>query len=199
MFLLLFTIALWGILHSLLASNTAKNLFRRSLGDGFMKLYRLLYNLFAVISFLPILYLMIALPDRILYEIPAPFNILMRIGQGISLIILAVALFETDLLSFAGLRQIFAEEKQGALMTGSLYHYVRHPLYTFSLLLLWLSPSMSINSFVVYVALTIYVMVGIQFEERKLVEEFGAEYVIYRSMTPMLIPGKKLMRTSPRV
>jgi protein-S-isoprenylcysteine O-methyltransferase Ste14 len=100
-----------------------------------------------------------------------------------------VAVFQTDLLSFVGLRQLFEAEKTGALITGGLYRYVRHPLYTFSLSILWLSPNMSVNSFVVYAALTLYILVGIVFEERKLIREFGQEYEAYRSVTPMLIPG----------
>ncbi|MGE5375193.1 MAG: methyltransferase family protein [Bacteroidota bacterium] len=187
---LLSAIALWGVFHSLLASNEAKDFFRRTFGDGFMRLYRLLYNLFAVISFLPILYLMRVLPDRLLYQIPTPFSLLMRLGQGVSLVLLIAAAFQTDLLSFAGIRQVFEEEKKGPLMTGGLYRYVRHPLYTFSLLVLWLSPSMSLNSFVVDIALTCYILIGIVFEERKLICEFGDEYARYRSATPMLIPGR---------
>jgi protein-S-isoprenylcysteine O-methyltransferase Ste14 len=190
---LLLAIALWGLVHSLLASNEAKNFFRRTFGEGFMRLYRLLYNLFAVVSFLPILYLMLTLPDRMLYEVPAPFDILMRLGQGIALILLMVAVVQTDLLSFAGLRQIFEQEKKGPLMTGGLYRHVRHPLYSFSLLLLWLSPAMTLNSFIVYLALTLYILIGIIFEERKLLREFGEEYANYRSVTPMLIPGRRMI------
>jgi protein-S-isoprenylcysteine O-methyltransferase Ste14 len=66
---------------------------------------------------------------------------------------------------------------------------VRHPLYTFTLLFFWLSPNVSLNSFIFYAALTIYVFVGIFFEERKLVRAFGQEYEEYRSVTPMLIPA----------
>jgi protein-S-isoprenylcysteine O-methyltransferase Ste14 len=159
-----------------------------------MRLYRLLYNLFAVISFLPILYLMVTLPDRVLYSVPAPFNYLMRLGQAIAVVLLVVAVLQTDLLSFVGLRQILAEETKGPLMTGGLYRYVRHPLYTFSLLILWLSPTMTLNSFIVYLALTVYILIGIVFEERKLLREFGEEYATYRSVTPMLIPGRRIAR-----
>lgn len=190
---LLITIALWGFIHSLLASMEAKSFFRRVFGNGFMRLYRLLYNLFSVVSFLPILYLMVTLPDQILYQVPAPFDMMMRLGQLISLVLLFVAVFQTDLFSFVGLRQIFQEEKRGPLMTGGLYRYVRHPLYTFSLLLLWLSPTMTINSLIVYLALTIYILIGIKFEERKLLREFGQAYADYRSSTPMLIPGRKFV------
>ena len=192
---LIFTIALWGIIHSLLASMGFKSFIRRTLGDGFMKFYRLLYNIFAVVSIVPILYLMISLPDKTLYQVPAPWSYLMLAGQVLSVLFLFVAVMQTDLLSFAGLRQLMEEEKTENLVTNGLYRSVRHPLYTFSLLLLWLSPSMSVNSFIVYTALTIYVLVGIFFEERKLLREFGQAYADYRSMTPMLIPAlSKILR-----
>jgi protein-S-isoprenylcysteine O-methyltransferase Ste14 len=154
-----------------------------------MKLYRLSYNVFALISLLPVLYLMITLPDHALYQVPVPFNSVMQFGQLTSAILLLVAVLQTDILSFAGLRQLFEEEKNGQLITSGLYRFVRHPLYTFSLLTLWLSPNMSVNSFVVYFGLTMYILVGIYFEERKLLREFGNEYAGYRSVTPMLIPG----------
>lgn len=192
MFWLIFAIIVWGIVHSLLASMGLKDVLRRVFGDGFMKFYRLFYNVFAVISFLPILYLLAALPDRNLYEVPTPFAYLMRVGQAASALLLLIAVVQTDLLSFAGLRQLFEEEKKGPLITGGLYRLVRHPLYTFSLLILWLSPTMSLNSFIVYSALTMYILVGIFFEERKLLREFGQEYARYRSTTPMLIPGPRM-------
>jgi methanethiol S-methyltransferase len=189
MFWLVLAIALWGVFHSLLASNGIKDLFRRAFGAGFMKSYRLFYNIYAVISIVPVLYLMVTLPNQNLYRISAPYDYAMRVGQGASIFLLFLAVFQTDLLSFVGLRQLFEEERPGSLITSGLYQFVRHPLYTFSLLILWFSPSMSLNSFAVYSALTIYVLIGIIFEERKLLREFGETYAQYRSVTPMLIPG----------
>lgn len=189
MFWLIFIIVLWGIIHSLLASLGFKNFLRRSLGNGFMRFYRLLYNIFAVISFAPVLYLMIVLPDKLLYQVPSPWNIFMRVGQVVSILLLLVAALQTDVLSFAGLRQLIEEEKNSDLITNGLYRFIRHPLYTFGLLILWLSPSLTLNSFIVYIALTIYILIGIIFEERKLLREFGQQYAHYKSVTPMLIPG----------
>ena len=192
MFWLILSIALWGSTHSLLASLSFKDLLRRTLGDKFMKSYRLLYNIFAVISIVPVLYLMAVLPDEALYQVPPPWSYLMLLGQGISVFLLFVAVLQTDVLSFAGLRQLIEEERTGKLVTHGLYRFVRHPLYTFSLLILWLSPKVTFNSFIVYLALTLYVLVGAFFEERKLLREFGQEYAKYRSVTPMLMPGLKL-------
>jgi protein-S-isoprenylcysteine O-methyltransferase Ste14 len=186
---LILAVAVWGVVHSLLASTGIKDLFRRVFGSGAMKFYRLFYNVFAVISILPVLYWMVTLPDNTLYQVPAPFSYVMRVGQVLSTALLFVAVFQTDVLSFAGLRQLFEEERTGKLIVSGLYRLVRHPLYTFSLLILWLAPTMSVNSFIVYTALTIYILVGIYFEERKLLREFGQQYAEYRSTTPMLVPG----------
>ena len=192
MFWLIFATVLWGVVHSLLASIGFKNFLRRILGNRFMNFYRLLYNIFALVSILPILYLMVSLPDKTLYQAPVPWSYLMRAGQVLSVLFLFIAVLQTDVLSFAGLRQLFQEEETGSLVTSGLYRSVRHPLYTFSLLILWLSPSMSINAFIVYAAFTIYILIGIVFEERKLVREFGNVYLEYKSRTPMLFPGLKI-------
>jgi protein-S-isoprenylcysteine O-methyltransferase Ste14 len=192
MFWLIFTIALWGVMHSLLALLRFKSFLLRSLGAGFMKFYRLLYNIIAIISIVPVLYLMSSLPNKSLYQVPAPWSTLMLAGQAISALFLFVAVMQTDLLSFAGLRQLIEEERPGGLVTRGLYRSVRHPLYTFSLFILWLVPSMSLNSFIVYAILTVYVLIGIFFEERKLLREFGGAYEEYRLVTPMLIPALKL-------
>jgi protein-S-isoprenylcysteine O-methyltransferase Ste14 len=98
---------------------------------------------------------------------------------------------QTDTLSFVGLRQLFEDEKPGKLVTSGFYRVMRHPLYTFGLLFLWLSPNVSVNSFVLYLALTVYIFIGAYFEERKLMREFGQEYTDYKSVTPMIVPGLK--------
>lgn len=192
MFWLILAVALWGCVHSVMASLGFKNLLDHALGDSLMRFYRLFYNLFSVISITPILYLMVSLPNVNLYRFLSPWNYLILIGRALSALLLLVAVMQTDVLSFTGLRQLYEEEKQGKLVTAGLYRVVRHPLYTFSLLVLWFSPALSVNSFVVNLAFTIYILVGTVFEERKLLREFGQEYADYKSATPMLIPGLKL-------
>ena len=191
MFWLILAIGLWGVVHSIMASLGFKALLQQTFGDRFMKFYRLLYNFFSVLSFAPILYLMIVLPNRDLYQVSPPWSYLMLAGQGISALMLLAAVLQTDVFHFVGLRQIVSDEKKGNLITSGLYRYVRHPLYTFGLLILWLSPSMTVNSLIVYISLTIYILVGAYFEERKLLRVFGQEYADYKNVTPMLIPGLK--------
>jgi protein-S-isoprenylcysteine O-methyltransferase Ste14 len=186
-FILLLALAIWGVVHSFLASHLAKDLFRLKMGS--MDFYRLAYNIFAAISFLPILYLMATLPNQLVYQVPSPWNLVMFGGQLLSIILLGIAFLQTDSLSFVGLRQLFEKEKSGALVIHGMYKVVRHPLYTFSLLFLWLTPSVSQNSLTVYIGSTLYILIGAYFEERKLLREFGESYAIYKKSTPMLIPG----------
>ncbi len=110
-------------------------------------------------------------------------------GQAFSALMLFVAFLQTDSLSFVGLRQLIDEEKTGALVTRGLYRVVRHPLYTFGLLFIWLSPSVSQNSLTVYIGATLYTLIGAYFEERKLLRDFGEAYVEYKRKTPMIVPG----------
>jgi protein-S-isoprenylcysteine O-methyltransferase Ste14 len=185
--ILLLALAIWGVVHSFLASHLAKDLFRFKIGS--MDFYRLAYNIFAAVSFLPILYLMATLPNRKVYEVPSPWNLAMFGGQLLSIVMLAVAFLQTGALSFIGLRQLFGTEASGSLVVHGMYKIVRHPLYTFSLLFLWLTPAVSQNSLTVYIGSTLYILAGIYFEERKLLREFGEVYAIYQKSTPMLIPG----------
>jgi len=189
---LILAIFTWGVVHSVTASLGFKDSLHRTLGARFMRLYRLLYNLFSVVSFAPILYLVAVLPTKSLYQTPVPWNYLMLAGQGVSAVLLLIAVLQTDTLSFVGLRQLFEDEKSGRLVTKGFYRFMRHPLYTFGLLFLWLSPNVTVNSFILYVSLTIYILVRAYFEERKLLREFGREYAEYKSVTPMLIPGFKI-------
>ena len=186
---LILSFVAWGVVHSLLASLEAKGFVRRLFGVGFMRVYRLAYNIFSFATFLPVLWLVAALPNRTLYSIPAPWSYVMLGGQGIGVLGLVTAVLQTDALSFVGLRQLLEDEKQDGLVTGGLYRYVRHPIYTFGLIFLWLTPLMTLNLLVFNVAATLYFIIGAHFEERKLLRQFGARYAEYRSVTPMLIPG----------
>lgn len=189
---LVLSVLIWGAIHSFTASLGTKEWARRILGGTGIRFYRLAFNLFSVISFLPILWLMVILPDRMLYQIPAPWIYLSSMVQVVAVAILGIGVLQTGVWSFVGLRQLIeAPEQHSQLVTRGLYHWVRHPLYSAGLLFIWLTPVMTQNTLVVILAATVYILVGAVFEERKLEREFGAAYVEYKATTPMLIPGLK--------
>ena len=185
---ILLALAVWGLVHSLTASRAFKEKATQIFGGGFMRLYRLLYNGFALLTFLPVMALVATLPNKILYTIPAPWNYVMTAIQGASALMVVVAVMQTGAMHFVGLKQLFVEDTEGKLVTSGLYKLVRHPIYTFSLLFLWLTPIMSENTLVFYTGITLYFIVGAYFEERKLLREFGEEYIAYKKSTAMIVP-----------
>ena len=120
----------------------------------------------------------------------------MLAGQAFFASLLFAAVVQFGIFYFVGLSQLIQEEGKRELVTSGIYRFVRHPFYTFALLFIWLSPVVTVNLFVVYLALTVYIRVGIFFEERKLLREFGQEYAKYRAVTPMLLPRFKLGGTN---
>ncbi len=196
MFWLVVIIAAWAAVHSFLASHRVKAFVRERLGDGLSRWYRLFYNAFSVVTFVPILVLARLLPDRTLYSVPVPWSFVMAAGQVAAVVLLVITLLQTDTASFIGLRQLTGGEQPAELVTSGFYRWVRHPLYLFALLFLWLTPVMTANMLVVYLSLTAYLFIGAMFEERKLLREFGAPYAEYRSRTPMVIPSPASFRRS---
>lgn len=191
------SVALWAVVHSWLASVRVKEFVRRRLGEGGFRAYRLAYDAFSLISLMPIAFLAITLPDKPLYSVGAPWKYLMWTGQLGAAICLALALLQTGPLAFAGLAQLFGQRKEGSLVTSGFYGLVRHPLYLFGLLFLWLTPSMSLNQLGMNVVATVYFFVGAKLEERRLTRDFGAAYEAYIASTPMLLPFPR-MRKAPR-
>jgi protein-S-isoprenylcysteine O-methyltransferase Ste14 len=209
MFWLILAVFVWGILHSLLASLKAKAFILGILGEKLGRFYRLAYNVLAGLSFLPILVMAAVIPDKKLYSLSLPWSALMVLGEFLALVVLAIGLRQTNAWEFLGVRPLTKvassrgadnlpmETAQGHLVTTGVYRYVRHPLYSAGIVLIWLLPVMTKNVLAINIALTIYVVVGAYFEERKLRREFGREYGDYAAVTPMFIPflkGNKMTR-----
>lgn len=182
--------ALYGTLHTWLAGMRVKQWALSRWGAPGGRYYRLFFNLQAALTFLPVLILAWRLPDAVLYQIPSPWSLAARGLQALALLGLAVGVLQTGLLKFIGIDILLSNAETGhpRLVTGGLYRWVRHPLYSCGLLLLWLTPTMTWNLLAMAVGLSAYIAIGIHFEERKLLREFGVGYAAYRRRTPALIP-----------
>lgn len=73
--------------------------------------------------------------------------------------------------------------------TPLFYKMVRHPLYFGFFFGLWSTPNMTYSHFLLAAGLTAYIMVGIVYEERDLVAEFGDRYRDYQRSTGAFLPG----------
>ncbi len=70
------------------------------------------------------------------------------------------------------------------------YRWVRHPLYFFTLLMIWSCPDLTMDRLLFNVLWTIWIFVGALLEEQDLIADFGDSYIGYQRRVPMLIPYK---------
>lgn len=179
----------FGFFHSLFAANAVKARLKPVFGRG----YRLAYNLVALIS----IAFVVAAGWRLFrgaapFALPSPLPAAMLAIQIVGVAILIAGLMRYDLGRFAGtaqLRRDFSEPEDEPLRIDGIHRWVRHPIYAGGLLILW---GRAIDSFSLATAVwgSLYLLIGMALEERKLLGLYGEAYARYRSRVPALIPWK---------
>jgi len=182
----------FAVLHSLLADPRFKSRAKKVFGETFDRWQRLAYVLLALFMVLPFLYILIFLPDKTLYIIPAPWSWLMAGGQILAAVALLLTLSQTGVYYFLGLSQLRGAREpagqEGGLVTDGFYSHIRNPLFFFAAVFLWLSPVMTEDLLAFIILTMIYFYLGARHEERSLKEEFGREYEDYKERVPMFLP-----------
>jgi protein-S-isoprenylcysteine O-methyltransferase Ste14 len=92
-----------------------------------------------------------------------------------------------------GIRPLFGRvggEQPGpvSLTVKGPYRLVRHPLYLFSIVMLWCFPDLTTDRLLFNLLWTSWIIVGAFLEERDLFAVFGASYREYQRRVPMLLP-----------
>jgi len=110
--------------------------------------------------------------------------------------VLLLATFLINHFELFGLRQVFGhllgrEIPETEFRTPFLYRYVRHPIYLGFVLAFWAAPVMTAGHLLFASGGTGYILVGIWFEERDLVAQFGERYHRYREQVGMLVPWRR--------
>jgi protein-S-isoprenylcysteine O-methyltransferase Ste14 len=113
-------------------------------------------------------------------------------------VVLVASTFLLSHFELFGLSQVFArlfgkQPSEANFRAPLLYRRVRHPIYLGVLLAVWATPAMTAGHLLFAVVITAYILIGIQLEERDLIEQFGDQYRRYRQHAPMLVPlpGRK--------
>ncbi|MFA6985703.1 MAG: methanethiol S-methyltransferase [Arenimonas sp.] len=112
-------------------------------------------------------------------------------AAGFALVLLST--FLIDHFDLFGLKQVWRQftgrsPEPPHFVTPLLYRLIRHPLYLGFVLAFWSAPVMSVGHLLFASAMTCYILIAIQLEEKDLVRQLGERYVDYRREVPMLIP-----------
>jgi methanethiol S-methyltransferase len=194
---ILFGILLFSVIHSLLAGQNIKTAIRTRVGErAYHGFYRLTYNLLAVMTIAPMLWLVVVDAGSQVWSVDHPtLKAMLTSIQLIGTLGVLVSLVQIDIGQFSGLSQAWAflQEKplplpSEPLQTKGLYRLVRHPLYLFSLLTLWPVAQITVTQFLFNLGVTLYFIFGSLVEEQRMLKAFGPAYRQYRAHVPWLIP-----------
>ncbi len=117
---------------------------------------------------------------------------------GISMVGWVIVFWSTFLIDhfdLFGLRQVWlnfrgVEYSSRPFVLRGLYRFVRHPLMLGFLIAFWFAPAMTLGHFLFAAAMTVYILIGIYYEERDLAKMLGEDYSRYKEQTSMIFPLK---------
>ncbi|MCR9193411.1 MAG: isoprenylcysteine carboxylmethyltransferase family protein [Hyphomonas sp.] len=185
----LLLIALFGVLHSLLARDWAKQRLTKVIPPA---AERSTYVVQSSLCLALLMWQWQPLTGTLwLIEGPASFAFsgLFLIGAGLVL----WSTFLIDHFELFGLCQIWMHLKgetmpETTFKTPVLYRIVRHPMQLGVIVLLFATPHMTVGHLLLAASMTAYIFVGLHFEERALIREFGDRYRTYQAQVPLLLP-----------
>ena len=192
--ILISLLILWCSIHSLMIDNKFIEIVENMFKSHF-RYYRLFYNIFAIISLMPIILYSYSLPSLIYFQWDGYFIIPQVFLLIIALILLIAGSINYNFLQFLGIQQIIENKsnkslsKDGILKREGILNITRHPWYTAFIIILWVR-ELNSTTLIINIIFSVYVVVGTFLEEKKLKVEFREAYTNYQKDVSMLFPIK---------
>ena len=151
------------------------------------------YVLATGLALAPLLVLWHPMP-QIMWSVEAP--LLRGAMYGVALAgwgYLLAASFAINHFELFGLQQVY-QVLRGRPLTSApfqerwMYRFDRHPIMTGILIGTWVTPTMTLDHLVLAAGFTVYVWIGVSFEERSLQRQWGPLYEEYRARVGTIVP-----------
>jgi protein-S-isoprenylcysteine O-methyltransferase Ste14 len=187
-------LAIFALQHSIMARRSFKRWWTQIVSPA---VERSTYVLAATLALALLLWQWRPIPEPVIWRVENPIGVqVLWAVFWLGWAILLLATFLINHFELFGLRQVFSyligrEIPETEFRTPFIYRYVRHPIYLGFLLGFWAAPVMTAGHLLFAVGATGYILVGIWFEERDLIAQFGDRYRQYRDQVGMLIPSRK--------
>lgn len=183
-------ILLFGVVHSVMARPAFKRIWTRIIPPA---AERATYVLQSSLLLGLIIWQWQPIPT-IIWQVQGPAVWIFYGASALGAVIILVATFLLGHFEFVGLAQAWhnlrgTPSPSATFRTPMLYRIVRHPLQFGLLIMMVATPVMTLGHLIFVMAMAVYIAIGLRFEERALLREFGAAYAAYQRDVPMLIPN----------
>ncbi len=173
----------FALIHSLFASQVVKHwCYQKGLIEP---RYRLFYTLLAMLLTGLWIFYVRQLQDAPLYAFKGIARYLLRglqlVGAGIAL----ASFLPIDGAAFLGLKR--SRETQDPFIVKGIYLYLRHPMYSGTMLFLLADPTQTQVGLQFTLVICAYFLIGSRLEEQRMIHQHP-EYEQYRQHTPGFIP-----------
>lgn len=183
--------AVWCLFHSLLIGHRWRGLIQRRC-PGLSRYRRLAYALGSTISLAVLLLWIRTLPETMIWSWTGGWSWLRWAGLAEAGFLFWQGARIYDGLDFLGLRHVTDPDPSSAseppLRTDGVLGTIRHPWYSGAILLLVFGQSVTDVNLVWRAVLVVYILIGTELEERKLLADLGEVYADYRRRVPRFVP-----------
>ncbi len=186
----------FALIHSVLATDHAKERAEKILKSNF-RFYRIIYNTISFLTAAPAFYVwwisssLSSSSNSFIYILPEWISPFLTLLQLLAIGLFGYALFQNDLLEFAGLRKKKNDSKP---ITDGVYRIVRHPQYTALIILMFSQNRMTVLDLTAAVLVSFYCIIGAFIEEKRLVSSYGDRYRKYQQEVSMFVPVKWIIK-----
>lgn len=185
-------LGVWGLQHSIMARPAFKSMLNRHFP---VALERSNYVLMSGVALLLVVLLWQPLSGiawHVQGGLAVPFWLMFLAGWSY----LLAATFAINHFDLFGLRQAWLaahgqEYTPVPFKENWMYRYSRHPIMLGVLVGLWFTPMMTASALMLAVGLTVYIAIGVYFEEKDLRQSIGPRYDEYRQRVGTFFTVKK--------